>query len=112
MPPRLSWRQAPGQRPEMHRNTPVSQLKYYPPWHPKRLLWNTYRFGDRNTTSEDQFKESVGQYIPALGMGAGELAGLSRSVHKSQGAGTPSVPGVQTEYFKLTEGDSTVEVAV
>jgi LmbE family N-acetylglucosaminyl deacetylase len=85
------------------------QLKYYSPWQPKRLLQNTYRFGDRNTTSEDQFKVKVGEYIPALGMGSGELAGVSRSVHKSQGAGTPGVPGVQIEYFKLVDGDNLSE---
>jgi LmbE family N-acetylglucosaminyl deacetylase len=84
----------------------TEQLHYYPAWQPKRLLWNTYRFGDRNTTSETQFKLVVGQYLPGLGMGVGELAGQSRSVHKSQGAGTPSVPGVQTEYFKLVDGDT------
>ena len=84
----------------------TEQLKYYGAWQPKRLLQNTYRFGDRNTTSEDQFKLQVGQYMPLLGLGSGELAGISRSVHKSQGAGTPSVPGVQTEYFKLIEGYS------
>jgi LmbE family N-acetylglucosaminyl deacetylase len=74
------------------------------PWTPKRLVLNTYRFGSRNTTSEDQYKMQVGQYVAPLGMGVGELAGNSRSVHKSQGAGTPSVPGVQTEYFKLVAG--------
>lgn len=84
----------------------TDQLKYYAAWQPKRLLQNTYRFGSRNTTSEDQFKLPVGQYVPAMGMGVGELAGQSRSVHKSQGAGTPSVPGLQTEYFKLIGGDS------
>jgi LmbE family N-acetylglucosaminyl deacetylase len=87
----------------------TEQLKYYSAWQPKRLLLNTYRFGDRNTTSEDQFKLQVGQYLPFLGMGSGELAGLSRSVHKSQGAGTPAVAGVQTEYFKLVDGDSLSE---
>ncbi len=84
----------------------TEQLKYYAPWQPKRLLLNTFRFGSRNTTSEDQFKLQVGQYVPALGMGVGELAGQSRSVHKSQGAGTPSVPGMQTEYFKLVAGEN------
>ena len=84
----------------------AAQLRYYAAWQPKRLLLNTYKFGSRNTTSEDQFKLKVGQYLPGIGMGSGELAGLSRSVHKSQGAGTPSVPGVQTEYFKLVAGDS------
>jgi LmbE family N-acetylglucosaminyl deacetylase len=82
------------------------QLKYYPEWQPKRLLQNTYKFGDRNTTSEDQFKVKVGQYLPVFGEGSGELAGQSRSVHKSQGAGTASVAGVQTEYFKLIDGDT------
>lgn len=76
------------------------------PWKPKRILWNTYRFGDRNTTSEDQFKMRVGNYSAPLGMGYGELAGISRSIHRSQGAGTPSVAGVQTEYFSLVAGDS------
>jgi LmbE family N-acetylglucosaminyl deacetylase len=84
----------------------TEQLHTYAAWQPKRLLLNTYKFGDRNTTSEDQFKLQVGQYVPTLGMGVGELAGMSRSVHKSQGAGTPSVPGVQTEYFKMVDGDS------
>lgn len=80
------------------------QLKYYPAWQPKRLVFNSFRFGSRNTTSESQYKQAVGQYVPTMGMGIGELAGHSRSVHKSQGAGTPSVAGVQLEYFKLVAG--------
>jgi len=59
--------------------------------------------------SEDMFKMPVGQYVPAMGMGVGELAGISRSVHKSQGAGTPSVAGTQMEYFQLVDGDSIKE---
>jgi len=76
----------------------------YPAWEVTRLLFNSYKFGNRNTTSEDQFKLKLGQYNALLGVGYSELAGRSRSVHKSQGAGTPSVPGVQTEYFKLVGG--------
>lgn len=83
-----------------------AQLKQYGVWQPKRLLFNSFRFGNRNTTSEDQFKLDVGQYSPTIGMGYGELAGISRSIHRSQGAGTPSTPGVQKEYFKLVAGDS------
>ncbi|XZF15058.1 PIG-L family deacetylase [Chitinophagaceae bacterium MMS25-I14] len=84
----------------------TEDFKYVQPWQPKRLLFNSFRFGDNNTTSEDQFKLATGQYNALLGMGYGELAGISRSVHKSQGAGTPSTAGVQTEYFKLVAGDS------
>ena len=79
-------------------------LIFFKPWQPKRIFWNTYRFGDRNTTAENQLKVAVGDYSSTLGMSTGELAGASRSVHKSQGAGTPSVPGIQTEYFKLVDG--------
>lgn len=82
------------------------QLQYYKAWQPKRLLWNTYRFGSFNTTSEDQFKMDVGNYSALIGMGYGELAGISRSIHKSQGAGTPSIPGIQKEYFSYVDGDS------
>lgn len=85
----------------------TEQFRYgVQPWQPKRLLWNTFRFGSANTTSEDQFKLWVGNYSPTLGMGYGELAGISRSIHRSQGAGTPSVAGQQKEYFTLVGGDS------
>jgi LmbE family N-acetylglucosaminyl deacetylase len=81
------------------------QLKYVNVLQPKRVLWNTFRFGSNNTTAEDQLKVTVGQYDAQLGMGYGELAGLSRSLHKSQGAGTQSVAGIKTEYFSHVAGD-------
>lgn len=87
----------------------TDQLAYVKPWKPKSLVWNTFKFGDRNTTAENQLKLPVGKYSPLSGMGSGELAGISRSIHRSQGAGTPSVPGVQTEYFKYVDGDSLSE---
>lgn len=82
-----------------------NQLKYVGVWQPKRLLWNTFRFGSVNTTAENQLKITVGQFDAQLGMGYGELAGLSRSLHKSQGAGTPSTAGVKTDYFTLVAGE-------
>jgi len=81
------------------------QLKYVNVWQPKRVLWNTFRFGAVNTTAENQLKVTVGQYDAQLGMGYGELAGLSRSLHKSQGAGTQSVAGIKTEYFAHVTGE-------
>jgi LmbE family N-acetylglucosaminyl deacetylase len=73
-------------------------------WLPTRLLFNSFRFGDRNTTSEDQFKIPINQYDPLLGEGYGEMAGRSRSIHKSQGAGTPQSVGLSNEYFKFLAG--------
>ncbi len=81
------------------------QLKYVKVWQPKRVLWNTFRLGSVNTTAENQLKVTVGQYDAKLGMGYGELAGLSRSLHKSQGAGTQSVAGIRTEYFSHVLGE-------
>ncbi|PWS26847.1 PIG-L family deacetylase [Pedobacter yonginense] len=83
-----------------------NQLKYVSVWQPKRLLWNTFNFGSVNTTAEDQLKVTVGQYDAQLGMGYGELAGLSRSLHKSQGAGTQSIAGVRSEYFTHVAGEA------
>ncbi|MGY3054944.1 LmbE family N-acetylglucosaminyl deacetylase [Pedobacter sp. UYEF25] len=80
------------------------QLKFVTPWQSTRLLWNTFNFGSVNTTSEEQLKIEVGQYDPLLGLGYGELAGISRSLHKSQGAGTRSIAGKKTEYFSLVDG--------
>ena len=87
------------------KNAFPDQLKYVNVWQPKRVLWNTFRFGAVNTTAENQLKVTVGQYDAQLGMGYGELAGLSRSLHKSQGAGTQSVAGIRTEYFSHVDGE-------
>ncbi len=73
-------------------------------WLPARLLFNAFRFGNRNTTTEDQFKLPINQYDPLLGEGYGEMAGRSRSIHKSQGAGTPQSVGTSNEYFKFLAG--------
>jgi hypothetical protein len=73
-------------------------------WRPARLLFNAFRFGNRSTVRDGMFALEVGQYDPLIGMGYGELAGISRSIHRSQGAGTPSTPGVQPEYFGTVWG--------
>jgi len=75
-------------------------------WKPKRLLFNAFRFGNRSTVSDGMFRIEVGHYDPLLGMGYGELAGISRSLHKSQGAGTPQTPGVQPEFFATLAGEA------
>jgi LmbE family N-acetylglucosaminyl deacetylase len=81
------------------------QLKYgVTPWQAKRIFWNTYVFGNTNTTSEDQLKINVGSYNPVLGKSYGEIAAESRSQHKSQGFGIPRSRGEAIEYFSLVAG--------
>src|SRR5665213_842921 len=44
------------------------QFKYgVKPWQAKRLLWNTFNFGNVHTESPDQFKINAGGYNPLLG---------------------------------------------
>lgn len=78
------------------------------PWKPTRLLFNSFRFGSRSTVKPNHFRLDVGQFDATIGMGYGELAGISRSIHRSQGAGTPSTPGVQPEYFETIAGSAPV----
>lgn len=80
------------------------QLKYVSVWKPERLLWNTFRFGNVNTTSDDQFKIDVGGYNALLGASYGEISALSRSQHKSQGFGVPASRGEALEYFTTISG--------
>lgn len=82
------------------------QLKYgVKPWQAKRILWNNYNFGGNNTISNDQFKMDIGMYNPLLGKSMGEIAGESRSQHKSQGFGASRQRGESYEYFSLTGGE-------
>ena len=85
------------------------QLQYgVKPWQVKRILWNTFNFGNTNTTAENQFKIDAGGYNPLLGKSYGEIAAESRSQHKSQGFGVPASRGAALEYFKTTGGDAPV----
>ncbi|MEO6313980.1 MAG: PIG-L family deacetylase [Chitinophagaceae bacterium] len=76
------------------------------PWQAKRLLWNTFNFGNTNTTAEDQLKIDVGTYNALLGKSYGEIAADSRSQHKSQGFGVPKTRGQSFEYFTTIGGDA------
>jgi LmbE family N-acetylglucosaminyl deacetylase len=81
------------------------QFKYgVKPWQAKRILWNTYNFGNNNTSSEDQLKIDIGGYNPLIGKSYGELGGEARTMHKSQGEGRPRRRGQSFEYFLTTAG--------
>ncbi|MBC7828402.1 MAG: PIG-L family deacetylase [Chitinophagaceae bacterium] len=84
----------------------AEQFKYgVQPWQAKRIVWNTFNFGNTNATSEDQYKIDVGVYNAILGKGYGEIAAESRSLHKSQGFGVARSRGQAFEYFTFVEGE-------
>ncbi|HXK62059.1 MAG TPA: PIG-L family deacetylase, partial [Acidobacteriota bacterium] len=82
------------------------QLRWVKPWRARRLVWNMYSWG---RLSEDDRKGAlaidVGEYSPVLGKSFREIAGQSRSMHKSQGMGAPEARGSSTNYFKVLAGE-------
>ncbi|MFT3908279.1 MAG: PIG-L family deacetylase [Ferruginibacter sp.] len=82
------------------------QFKYgVKPWQAKRILWNTYNFGNNNTTSDDQLKIDIGGFNPLVGKSYGEIGAEARTMHKSQGEGRPRRRGQIFEYFATTGGE-------
>ena len=75
------------------------------PWQVKRLLWNSFNFGNNNTTNENQLKIDMGGYNAILGKSYGEIMAESRTLHKSQGAALTRSRGQAFEYFALVAGE-------
>jgi LmbE family N-acetylglucosaminyl deacetylase len=82
------------------------QLRYVRPWKAKRILFNTFRFGGANSLPQisQTLKIDIGEYNPLLGKSYTELAGISRSMHKSQGMGSPQNKGSNVNEFIVTDG--------
>jgi LmbE family N-acetylglucosaminyl deacetylase len=76
------------------------------PWRAQRLLWNKSTWS--KPPEEDWSKDlptDVGTYSPLLGESWGEIAGRSRSMHKSQGFGAEQQRGPILEYFEVLAGE-------
>ncbi len=92
-------------------NAYPEQLKYVDPWSPKKLYWNTswwfYRRTGEKFDTTGLAKVDVGKYNPMLGKSYTEIAAESRSMHKSQGFGATGSRGIEIEYLKPLEGETT-----
>ncbi|MBK7943642.1 MAG: PIG-L family deacetylase [Flavobacteriales bacterium] len=79
-------------------------------WQPRRLFFNGSTWwkkdlADIAKNDPDWFSVDVGGYDPLLGLSYTEIAGRSRSMHKSQGFGAAETRGEMLEYLKLVKGD-------
>ncbi len=81
-------------------------------WQPRRLFFNASTFWKKdlaefvkNDASGEWFTVDVGGYDPLLGLSYTEIAGRSRSMHKSQGFGAAETRGELIEYLRLEKGD-------
>ena len=79
------------------------QLDAVKPWQAKRLLWNVLQFG-RASVDSSWLVVDVGAYDPLLGRSMSELAGLSRSHHRTQGFGAPERRGSLPHYLVVRAG--------
>ncbi len=82
----------------------------YGVWKPHRLFFNTswWFYGSQEKFEKADKSKLVsvetGNFFPSLGLSNGEIASLSRSMHKSQGFGSTGSRGSETEYLELLQG--------
>lgn len=91
----------------------AGQLRHVAPWQPRRLFWNTFAFTRQQEAEAEKMPRRLridtGEYNPLLGLSYGELAGLSRSQHRSQGMGSPERRGAAPNYLVLYDGEPASE---
>src|SRR5580692_6082395 len=83
---------------------PEQQLK---PWQPKRILWNVSIYQHEDIGAAQQVRIGVGGSDPVTGELFADIAGHSRSMHKTQGFGNFTIPvrnGPRFETFQLLDG--------
>ena len=74
-------------------------------WKAKRLLHNRSHWRIKPDTDTSQWlKLDVGTFDPRTGLSFGEVAGHSRTMHKSQGFGSAPKVGPQMEFFSVEDG--------
>ncbi|HUR30379.1 MAG TPA: PIG-L family deacetylase, partial [Saprospiraceae bacterium] len=83
------------------------QLQYVDPWQPRRIYFNTswFFFGSREdfekADKSNMVRVDIGAFDQVKGESNSEIAGRSRSMHKSQGFGSAETRGESMDYFDL-----------
>jgi LmbE family N-acetylglucosaminyl deacetylase len=85
------------------------QLTYAEPWRAKRVLFNLFAFTrgmeEQAATTPGRIEVELGAYDPLLGYSYGEIAGISRSMHRSQGFGSAERKGSMKAYLSVVAGE-------
>jgi LmbE family N-acetylglucosaminyl deacetylase len=85
------------------------QLKYVQTWQAQRLMTNLPAFTLEQQKELEKIPNKlavdVGAYSPELGYSYSEIAGMSRSQHRSQAMGTAERKGAVVNYFVTDRGD-------
>jgi len=85
------------------------QLKYVEPWKARRLFFNAFSF-TKETEKEaaatpGRIEVDTGAFNPVLGVSYSQIAGMSRSMHRSQGMGASQRPGPSHQYLIPIAGE-------
>jgi len=90
------------------RNRFPEQLRYVQPWQAKRAMWNTFSFTREQEKEASEMPHRVevdtGEFDPILGKSYTEIAGISRSQHRSQGMGAPERRGPSKNFLVTVAG--------
>jgi len=76
------------------------QLRWVEPWQARRMLGRGGGAGASGQVAID-----TGDFDPMLGFSYSEIAGMSRSMHKSQGMGAPEQRGAARGYLSYVAGE-------
>jgi len=84
------------------------QLKWVQPWQAKRLMWNPGSFTKEQREEVEKMPNRIsvdpGDYDPVLGHSYAEIAGMSRSMHRSQGMGAAERKGSAKDFLITQSG--------
>ena len=79
------------------------------PWKARRLLFNTFSFTKEQekeaAATPGRIEVDTGAYNPVLGVSYSQIAGMSRSMHRSQGMGASQRPGPSRNFLVPVAGD-------
>src|SRR5580698_4044972 len=85
------------------------QLQWVQPWQARRLMYNVIAFTVEQEKEAQKMADRVeldlGEYNPELGYSYGEIAGMSRSQHRTQAMGAPEQKGAMKNYLVTIAGD-------
>ncbi len=84
------------------------QLQWVQPWQAKRLMWNPGAFTKEQREEVEKMPNRIsvdpGDYDPVLGHSYAEIAGMSRSMHRSQGMGAAERKGSAKDFLVTQSG--------
>jgi LmbE family N-acetylglucosaminyl deacetylase len=84
------------------------QLQWVQAWQAKRLMWNPGAFTKEQREEVEKMPNRIsvdpGDYDPVLGHSYAEIAGMSRSLHRSQGMGAAERKGSAKDFLITQSG--------